>query len=65
MGEARVDNNKQYMAGIRRKAPKGMPRMDGYGRKATAKRMARYAANEREANRKPRVKRNGIEINSK
>ena len=32
------------------------------GRRTTKKRMDRYVENEREAQRKPRVKRNGIEV---
>jgi len=33
------------------------------GKRNTSKRYAKYVANEREAERSPRVKRNGIEIN--
>ena len=36
---------------------------DGYGRKATAKRMKKLAEYEAEKERKPKIKRNGIIIN--
>ena len=42
---------------------KGVGKIAGMGRRAVKKRMAKYAAMEREAERPPRVKRNGIEIN--